>query len=234
LAKPLTESIFGALRAVDTATICNAIEEVEGKRRADGFSRRPVVSCNPKLPPIVGYARTATIRGGAPSIKPRAAARALRLDYYRYVSAPPGPAVPVIQDLDDEPGIGAFWGEVNTAIHKGLGLAGALTNGSMRDMDLLAPDFHLIAGSVMPSHAHVHVEAIDVPVTVFGLRINPGDIIHADRHGAVAMSAELAAEVPRGIDLNTRREAPVLKVARAPGFNLEKLLAAWGEADDVH
>ena len=64
------------------------------------------------------------------------------------MAAPTSPTITVIQDLDPEPGYGAFWGEVNTAVHKGLGVLGCITNGSIRDLDMIATDFQLLAGCV--------------------------------------------------------------------------------------
>jgi regulator of RNase E activity RraA len=231
---PIDADLLRVLRSVDTPTICNAIEEVQGRRRNDGFTRAPVTCADPALPPIVGFARTAKIMASAPSSLTAAAQRELRIAYYSYVSSGPGPNVSVIEDVDPTPGIGAFWGEVNSAIHRGLGIAGCLTNGSFRDLAALAPGFQIIGGSVMPSHAFVHVVAIDCPVKIFGLAVRSDDLIHADRHGAVIIEADLIAEIARGIDLTTRKEAPILAAARSPGFSLERLIAAWGEADDVH
>jgi len=232
--KPLSDDILAKLRAVDTPTICNAIEEIEGKRRADNFTRYPVVSCNIKLPAICGYAKTGTIRAAHAPTEAKDVLKKRRLDYYRYLSKPPAPSLVVIEDLDHPKGVGAYWGEVQTNIHKALGVVGALTDGSIRDLDMLAEGFHLIGGSVGPSHAFVHMTAYDVPVTVFGLTVRPGDLVHADRHGAVVIAPEMAAELPRGLELNTRREAPILKAARTKGFTVDKLIAAMGEADDVH
>ena len=229
----LTPEIVSALIAVDTPTICNALEVVEGRRGTVGFTRKPMVAAFPGLPPILGFARTATIRAAAPNILPGSEAKALKIAYYRQLEADE-PIITVIEDLDDQPGIGAMWGEVNSAIHKGLGVKGGLTNGSIRDLDMLAPGFQLLAGCVNPSHAHVHVTAIGVPVTIFGMRVMPGDLIHADKHGAVVIPPGAAKELPRAIDLCTRQEAPILAAARAPGFTVDKLIAAWGQADDVH
>ena len=47
----------------------------------------------------------------------------------------------MIQDLDDIVGFGAFWGEVQTNIHKALGCLGTITNGSIRDIPQVAPGF---------------------------------------------------------------------------------------------
>jgi regulator of RNase E activity RraA len=229
----LSPTLIKALVAVDTATICNAIEIVKGRRATRGFTRRPVVAAFPDLPPILGFARTATISAAAPSDIPAADQRALKIAYYRQLEADE-PIITVIEDTDDQPGIGAMWGEVNSAIHKGLGVRGGLTNGSIRDLDMLAPGFQLLAGLVGPSHAHVHVTAVGVPVTVFGMSVQPDDLIHADKHGAVIIPPGMAKDLPAAVKLNQRQEAPILKAARAKGFTVDKLVKAWGEADDIH
>ena len=226
--------LLESLRAFDTPTVCNALEIVDPGRRGMGFTSRQFVCAFPALAPIVGLARTATIRSRErPGATPDAV-RALRLAYYEYVAAPPGPVIAVIEDLDPEPGFGAFWGEVNTAVHKGLGVRGCVTNGAIRDLDMIATDFQLLAGCVAPSHAWVHVEAIDLEVTVHGMRVRPGDLIHADRHGAVVLPADGLADVLMAVDLCTRREAPILAAARHADFSIGKLRAAMAEADDIH
>jgi regulator of RNase E activity RraA len=230
----IEERLLEHLRAFDTPTICNALEVVAPDRRATGFTSTPFVCAFPELKPIVGFARTATIRAAEPSTRSPAEAKALRLAYYEYVASPPMPTITVLQDLDPEPGFGAFWGEVNTAIHKGLGVAGCITNGSIRDLDLIAPEFQLLASKVGPSHAWVRVEEIEVPVEVHGMAVSHGDLIHADRHGAVVIPLDLLDRIPAAIELLTRREAAILKVARLPGFDAEKLKAAMAEAEEIH
>jgi len=232
---PLDPSLFDKLAAVDTPTICNALEIVAPERRGHGYTTRPLVCAWPGMKPIVGFARTGTIRAREPAARSGAEMRDLRLGYYRYVAAQPGqPTITVLQDLDPEPGYGAFWGEVNTAVHKGLGCLGCITNGSIRDLDAIAPGFQLLAGVVGPSHAFVRIERIDLEVSINGMKVQPGDLIHADRHGAVVIPHGVAEQVPAAIDLCTRKEAPILKAARAPGFSVDKLMAAMGEADDIH
>ncbi len=230
----IDDRLLDHLRAFDTPTICNALEVVAPDRRAAGFTTTPFVCAFPELKPIMGFARTATIRAEEPSRLPPAEAKAKRLAYYEYVASAPLPTITVLQDLDPDPGFGAFWGEVNTAIHKGLGVAGCITNGSIRDLDLVAPEFQLLAGKVGPSHAWVRVEEIEVPVEVHGMAVAHGDLIHADRHGAVVIPLELVERIPAAIELLTRREAAILRVARSPGFSIEKLKAAMAEAEEIH
>ena len=188
----------------------------------------------PKLKPMVGYARTATFRAAQPNPRPPAEAQARRGDYYAYIAASPGPTVTVIQDLDPAPGYGAFWGEVNSAVHWGLGCLGCITNGSFRDVDDLAPGFQILGGKIGPSHAFGHIVATGQPVEVHGLRVEHNDLIHADQHGAVVIPTAAAAELPAAIDLVIRREAPILAAARADDFNIEKWLQATKDAMEIH
>lgn len=229
----VSADMLEALRAVDTPTICNALEVAAGGRSTSGFTLRPATCSDPALPPIVGFARTARIRASAPSTQTAEELRTFRLGYYEYVAGGPRPAIAVIEDEDPEP-IGAFWGEVNVAIHKGLGLEGTLTNGLVRDLGAHDLGYQVVAGGVGPSHAFVHVTAIDCPVTVLGLEIKPGDLIHADRHGAAVIPAALIERMPSSIERVARRERPILAAARAPGFDFARLAAVWGEAEDVH
>ena len=143
----LSDSDLAKLRALDTPTICNALEIVPPARRGIGFTTKPLVCARPHLPPIVGYARTATIRAIHPAESDAKAMRQRRLDYYRHVSEGPAPRIVLLEDLDAEPGYGAFWGEVNSNIHKGLGCLGVVTNGSIRDIPACAEGFQLLAGT---------------------------------------------------------------------------------------
>ena len=223
-----------ALRAWDTPTICNALEVVAPHRRATGFTIEHLHCLDPGLKPIVGYARTATFRSVEPSPLPADAVKAKRAAYYGYVASPPGPTVVVIQDLDPNPGFGAFWGEVNTAVHKGLGALGCVTNGSMRDLDDCAPGFQLLAGKVGPSHAHGHIVDFGGQVNVTGMTVGDGDIVHADRHGAVVVPREAVAKLPAAVELLTRREAVILAAARSEGFDIDTLKRAMADSAEIH
>jgi len=231
----LSGDVLEALRAIDTPTICNALEVVAPARRATGFTVEPLVCAFPQLPPIVGYARTATIRAAEPAGTDPAAMREQRLAYYEYIANGPQPGVSVIQDLDGENrGFGAFWGEVNSSIHKGLGCDGVVTDGSIRDLDDIADGFQLLAGRVGPSHAHVHLVDHGGTVRVAGMKVRSGDLIHADRHGAVVIPHDVAAEVPAAAAMLGRREAVILEAARGPDFSFEALRQAMADADEIH
>ena len=151
-------ALIEKLKTYDTPTICNALEIVDPTRRLTGFTTKPLVCPYPALPPIVGYAKTATIRTTHAHELDAKKQREQRIAYYEYIAAKPAPGIMVIQDLDGaDVGFGAFWGEVMSAVHKGLGLLGVVTDGSIRDIDQWAPGFLALAGSIVPSHAHVHL-----------------------------------------------------------------------------
>lgn len=231
----LSPQWFAAVTRVDTPTICNALELVLGKRQATGFTYGTPVAAPAPLPAIAGYARTLRFSAAQPSAKPADEALTQRIAYFRYVQPKDGvPVILVMEDVDERPGIGSYWGEVNSTLHKALGLQGVLTNGSVRDLDVLAPNFPIIAGSIGPSHAHAHIVDFDIPVKVFGLDIAPGDLLHADRHGAVIIPEALTGELLRCIDLTIAKEAPLLEAARQPGFSVADIEQALKVSADIH
>ena len=223
----LPPGLLDLLRSVDTPTVCNAIETAQGKRGFQGYTRGTMLCSAPADPPVVGFAVTARIAALAPTTEAPDVIRARRMAYYRAMAEGAQPAVAVIEDTDFPTCVGAFWGEVNTTIHKGFGLAGALTNGVMRDLGDMAPGFPVIAGSIGPSHAFVRVTEIGPPVTIFGLTIAPGDLIHADRHGAVCIPPEVIPALAEAVSRMRRTEAIILDAARAPGFDFSAFEIAW-------
>jgi regulator of RNase E activity RraA len=229
-------ALLAKLASFDTPTICNALEIVAPERRLTGYTVRPLVCPFPDLPPVVGYARTATIRATHAGEATGPAARQQRIDYYHYIaSGGPAPSIVVIQDLDGaEAGFGAFWGEVQSTVHKALGAVGVVTDGCIRDIPQWAPGLQVLAGSIAPSHAHVHLADFGREVRIHGMLVRSGDLVHADRHGAVVIPAAVAAKVPAACDLLARKEAVVLEMARAPGFTVEKLAAALARMDEIH
>ena len=231
---PFSGEDLELLRQWDTPTICNALEIVDPGRRSTGFTAKPLVCPFPGLPPIVGYAKTATIRTTHAHELDGKTAREQRIGYYVYVASKPVPSIVVLQDLDDTPGTGAFWGEVHSNVHKALGASGGVTNGSIRDLDMLAPGFQLLAGVVNPSHAYVHMVAFGQEVSVHGMHVAHEDVVHADRHGAVVIPHEMVRKIPAAIELLARREKVILDICRDPEFSVAKLRDALTRADEIH
>lgn len=235
----MSEEIFepellAELRKYDTPTICNALEILLGGRRSTGFTTEPFVCADPKLPPLVGYARTATLRASEPAQMSAQAARDRRMGYYEYVAVEPHPTVIVVQDIDARPGLGAWWGEVHALVHQKLGSLGVVTNGAIRDLDFVAPGFQFLGGKISPSHAFVHIVDIAVEVNIFGLTVRHHDLIHADRHGAVVIPAHLAPRMPQAIQVMVQREQLILQAARQPGFSVADIKRAMEQGDDIH
>lgn len=231
---PLNEEELAPLRELDTPTVCNTIEMLRPERQGFGYTTDTMVCVDPGLPPLVGYAKTAAIRSARPSGRSADRTRQARLDYFRHVAAAPVPGVAVIQDLDgDRAGYGSFWGEVTSTSLKALGCAGGITDGSIRDVDAIAAGFQLLARKVVPSRAFVHVADFECDVNVLGMIVRPGDLVHADRHGAVVVPHDLARAIARGAGLVARRERIILDAARSPGFTVDALARAMEEASRV-
>ena len=212
------------LRGFDTPTICNAIEIIVPERRAEGFTTEPFICHDPSLPPMVGYARTAKIRATTPSGRNKVDDMAMRVDYFKHIAEVPGPTVTVIEDIDEPVGFGAHWGEVNSNLHKGLGSVGVVTNGSIRDVDMWAEGFGALAGSLSPSHGWIHVVEYAIPVEVHGMVVAPGDIVHADRHGAVVIPDSAVSAIKSTVDRLEKAEARLIGPAQQREFDIEELI----------
>jgi len=208
---------FEFLRSIDTPTVCNLPEIVTPARRGAGYTVRHLHCPFPDLPPTVGFARTVTIKAKDAFGMGDASYIQRRLDYLDYVAAEPRPTVMVIEDLDEEPGYGAFWGEVQSNVHKALGCLGVVTNGSIRDIPMIAPGFQMLAGSIVPSHAYVHVVDFGIDVNVHGMAVKSGDLVHADRHGAVVVPIDKIDAMKTALDGLAAREAKIIAAAKAGG-----------------
>ncbi len=223
----LDDTLLALLRSVDTPTVCNAIEVAQGKRGFDAFTRGTMLCSDTDGGAMVGYAVTAKIAAVEPPSEAPDVIRARRMAYYKAMAEGPKPSVAVVEDLDYPHAIGAYWGEVNTTIHKGFGMSGALTNGVMRDLGDMAEGFPVVAGSIGPSHGFVHVREIGTPVTIFGMTVAQGDLIHADRHGAVVIPPEVVGQLGAAIAKMQETEKLVLEPARTAGFDFAAFEKAW-------
>jgi 4-hydroxy-4-methyl-2-oxoglutarate aldolase len=219
--EPLSPERLAELRRYTTPTVANAIETFELRPRTAGFMSSQIRCLFPDLGAMVGYAYTATCRASA---APPETATAVRLASWRGLEAVPAPRIMVIQDLDDPAGIGAYWGDVQSNIHRALGCVGAVTNGSVRDLDEVhALGFHFFAGSVSVSHAYVHLLEIGNPVVVGGLTVRPGDLLHGDQHGVISVPLEVAGRIAEGVEKVERVERQVVSYCQSPGFSRQGL-----------
>jgi regulator of RNase E activity RraA len=218
--------LLDELRKWNTPTICNALELFERWPRNTGFMDPTIKCIFPEMGVMVGYAVTVTIMADQPPPPGRRADLGAYLDY---VVATPAPRIVVVQDLDNPPAVGSLWGEVNGSRHKALGCLGTITNGGVRDVDEVRElGFQYFASAVIPSHAYVHMRDFNVPVKVGGLVVNPGDLLHADKHGVVRIPHEVAAEVPAKCEEMERRERPLIDLHKSPDFTVDKLKEMMG------
>lgn len=223
----MSKELFKRLETVDTPTVCNAIEVAQGKRGFANFTRQTMLCSAPEGRAMVGRAVTAKIKALELPTEAPDVIKARRMDYYRAMADAGTGAVCVIEDQDFPDCIGAFWGEVNTTVHKGFGLSGTLTNGVMRDLGDMADDYPVVAGSIGPSHGFVHVTELNTEVEILGLRIRPGELVHADRHGAIVIPDDVIPKLDAAITKMQETEQLVLGPAREPGFDFERFEAAW-------
>ena len=178
-----------------TPTVSNAIESFNVRRDTEGYMRPSVKSILQYEKPIVGYAQTAKISAAEPP-EDQEKKQELTTQYLTNLYESPAPTISVIEDTDGEP-IGSFWGDVNASIHLALGCKGVVTNGGVRDLDDVKElGFRFFAQEVLVSHAYVHIVDVDSPVEVGGLEVRPGDLLHADKHGVLAVPHEIAPELP--------------------------------------
>ena len=214
-----------AIRRLDTCTVANAIEKFEIRPRNEGFCDSNVRCLFPRLNPMLGYAATAKISCSSPATGGHNYPE--RADWWNYILKLPAQRVVVVEDVDCNPGCGAFFGEVQANILLALGCVGAVTNGSVRDLPVVeAAGFHFFAGSVAVSHAYVHIVEIGGPVAVGGLKIQSGDILYGDAHGVLSIPKEIAAEVPAAAAKIIEQEQKVIALCRSREFSTEKLREA--------
>lgn len=223
-AEGLPAAVLENLRAIDSCTVANAIETFDVRLRNTGFADSRIRCIFPEFPPMVGYAATARIRTSEPPMEGHSYHE--RTDWWEHVLSIPQPRVIVVQDIDDHPGRGSFVGEVHANIFLALGCVGLVTNGAVRDLPpVRATKFHLFAGCISVSHAYAHIFDFGGVVEVGGLRIQPGDLIHGDRHGVQTVPQEIADKIPAAAKQILEKEQALIALCHSPNFTIDKLRA---------
>jgi regulator of RNase E activity RraA len=174
------------LKRWNTPTIYNGWEQITKKPRTSGFNLEETKDFMPEFGPMTGYAVTVTIKPSTPGTNPDAWS-----EYRKYIASIPGPKIIVMQDLDKPNVIGSFWGEVSANTHKTLGCVGVIVDGAIRDLDeMKSAGFKALARRLCVGHAYAAPVNWGKPVEVFGTTVNPGDLIHADKHGFLIIPEE--------------------------------------------
>ena len=178
------------LKRWNTPTIYNGWSRISRHDIAKGFfNAEETRDFMPQMGPMIGYAVTLIIQPSHKEHKlnnPNAGS-----EYRAYVAGIPGPKIIVVQDLDKPDTVGAFWGEVTANIHKALGCVGTITDGSIRDVDEMTnAGFKAIARRMTVGNAHITPVRWGCEVEVFGCKVKPGQLIHADKHGFLVIPEE--------------------------------------------
>lgn len=222
VAWPLTEQELDALRQIDSCMVANAVETFHVRLRNTGFTDANVRCIFDDAKPMVGYAMTARLRSGEPPIK--GATYHDRSDFWNSLLKIPAPRILVLQDMDNPPGRGAFIGDVHAAILKALDCVGYVTNGAVRELPAVQKTgIQLFAGNVVVSHAYAHIFDVGASVTVGGMEVKPGALLHGDRHGVLTIPQETAAAIPKVAQALRLSEKRVIEFCQSDSFSISKL-----------
>jgi regulator of RNase E activity RraA len=221
------------LKRWNTPTIYNGWEQITQRDSAhECFNLEETVDFMPQMGPMVGYAVTVIIEPGNPEHK--IANPGAWSQYRAYIAEAPGPKIVVVQDLDKPQVLGSFWGEVNSNIHKALGCVGTITDGAIRDLDEMTnAGFKALARRMCVGHAHVRPVRWNCEVEVFGCTITPGQLIHADRHGFLAIPFEDQIDLLGAAKFMDSNECKtVIQAARSTsGLKTPQMLESFDQAD---
>ena len=222
--EPITTEVIDTLRTFNSPTVANAIEVFDVRPRNTGFMNSTIRCQFPNFGPMVGYAVTAKIRAlnppGDKALHPSM--------HWENIIKVPAPRVVVVQDLDDPPAVGSMWGEVQSNIHRALGCIGVVTDGGGRDLEeVYAMGFHYFARAAIVSHAYIHIVETGTPVEVGGSCIEPGDLIHADRHGVQTIPKEIATQIADRVNRVEKNERPIIEFCKSNEFSVEGLKEVW-------
>ena len=226
----VTEAQMQKISEMQTCAVSNAIEGMNIRTKTDGFMLPNIKSMFPNMGGMAGHAVTATIRA---SKAPTEQSTFSRVKFVDEVLKIPGPRVIVMQDLDYPDVIGSFWGEVQAVVFSSLNCVGVVTDGGVRDLDdMQKHGFNAFASTELVSRAHVHLVEANIPVTVGGLVVNPGDILLGDKHGVISIPSEVASDLDAAIAKVEAGEKELIDVCIAQDFSPERLkdalLAKYG------
>ncbi|HEY8759413.1 MAG TPA: RraA family protein [Candidatus Dormibacteraeota bacterium] len=211
--------LLATLARYDSPTLSNAIETFDVRNRDEGYTTYEILCMFPDLPAVVGFAATVAIRSHEPPLNPLEP-----VHLWNHVQSVQGPRILVAQDLDDPNGSGAMWGEVQATIFKALDCLAIATDGVVRDLDEVhAMGLQLYAVGTTVSHAYAHFESAGHGVSIGGLVVRPGDLLHADRHGILLIPTDIADKLPAAADKIIATEQKLIAWIRSEDFDPKKL-----------
>ncbi len=223
----ISSETLSKLRAIDTPTVCNLVEIFDVRPRNTGYMDGRIIAAFPEMPPMVGFAATATFRSAAPPRK--GDAYSSTTDQAERFAELSGPAVVVFQDVDNPPAAATF-GEVMCTTYKAFGAVGLITSGAGRDLQQVrAIDFPVFTSGTICAHGYTHLPQIMVPVHVGGIVVQPGDLLHGDCNGVSTIPLDIAADLADIADDFIAAEAVVIGAMREPNPTPQRLREAQAE-----
>jgi regulator of RNase E activity RraA len=173
---------------------------------------------------MVGYAATARVCTSEPPMEGHS--YYYRLDWLEHVLSIPAPRILVLEDIDPNPGLGSFIGDVHANILHTLGCVGVVTNGAVRNLpEARALPLQMFAASISVSHAFAHIFNFGKPVVVGSMDVRPGELIHGDCHGVQTVPIEIADKIPAVAREMSEQERKIIELCHSPEFSLETLRA---------
>ena len=217
----ITSTQLNQVSRMQTCAVSNAIESLNIRPRTEGFMTPDIKSMFPEMGAMAGFAVTAVIKASTPASENMNFSRVSWVDEILSI---PGPRVIVMKDLDHPNVIGSFWGEVQSAIHTSIDCVGVGTDGGVRDIDEMKEwGFNAFATTSLVSRANVHLVEANIPVTIGGVTVNPGDLLLGDQHGVISIPKEIVADLPGAIAKVESGEKEIIDVCMAQDFSPEKL-----------
>ena len=206
---------------MQTCAVSNAIEGLNVRSRTEGFMTPDIKSMFPGMVAMAGHAVTAVIKASTPPSENMNFSRVTWVDEILKI---PAPRVIVMKDLDHPNVIGSFWGEVQSAIHTALDCVGVVTDGGVRDLDEMQEyGFNAFATTQLVSRANVHLVEANIPVTIGGVTVSPGDILLGDKHGVISIPKEVVEDLPAAIAKVEAGEKEIIDVCKSKDFSAERL-----------
>ncbi len=210
------------LRAIDSCTVANAIEFAGIRLRNTGYMSSAVACVFPEKVPLVGHAFTLVVKTSDPPLK--GFSYIDRTDWWDQLLSIPEPRVLVAEDREAHAGTGSLLGEVHANVYKALGCAGMITNGAVRDLPALGKmSFQVFASHVSVSHAYAHIVEVGKPVTVGGLEVRTGDLIHGDMHGVISIPWQCISQLPVLAAQQKQREKIIIDYCKSAERTVEGL-----------
>lgn len=215
-------ALIQQLLTIDTPTLSNAIEKLDARNRVSGFCNRELRYLTPELGCLCGYAVTAEVETMDPETTGGLDATFISL--CEALAGAPQPTVVVLKEIGAHPDFSAHCGEVMATVFRRLGAVGLVSDSAVRDLpEVRALGFRYFAPGLVASHGSFRIVRVQIPVTICGLRITPGDLLHGDINGLIAVPEQGRYQLPKLADKVRQAEGELLKFVKSECFTVAGL-----------